>query len=116
PNGDVTGSAATPRGFRSAIQRRSSAPLRRGCVSHRMRLFPDTLGSVPDFCEQKKKLNVELGDAVAAYSHAIRDLSIQVAVVPKEQYEALRAHADVLRLRSETARLALEQHISQHRC
>ena len=67
-------------------------------------------------CDEKKKLSRELEDAAMAYGLALRNLSTQMAVVPKKQYDALRSHADELRLLSESARLALERHLVGHGC
>jgi hypothetical protein len=67
-------------------------------------------------CAEKKQLGVLLENAAKDYSLALRNLSAQIAVVPKDIYDQLRARADGLRLQSESARLALERHIAEHGC
>jgi hypothetical protein len=67
-------------------------------------------------CKEKARLIFQLDDAASAHSQSIRKQSAQMAVLSKEKYEAFRAHADQLRARSETARLALERHLSEHGC
>lgn len=69
-----------------------------------------------EVCKEKTSLNSELERAATEYSDALRNLSIQMAVVRKDVYEQLRLRADALRLRSERARLALERHIAEHGC
>lgn len=72
--------------------------------------------NVTDLCVQKRKLNFDLVESVAAYGQAVLDLSAQRGTLPKERYDLLKGQADTLRLRSTAARLALERHITQHGC
>ena len=69
-----------------------------------------------EVCEEKKRLNLALENAATEYSVTLRGLSAQMAVVPKGVYDQLRSRADALRLKSESARLALERHIAEHGC
>lgn len=69
-----------------------------------------------EVCEEKTRLSSELERCATEYSGALRNLSAQMAVVPKDVYDKFRLRADALRLKSEGARISLERHIAEHGC
>jgi len=50
------------------------------------------------------------------YSDAVTELQRKMGTSPKPEYDRLSRAADEARVRSEQARLALEQHIAAHEC
>lgn len=67
-------------------------------------------------CDEKTRLATEYEDATTKFSHAVTELRQKTGVSPKEEYERLDRAANEARVKSEQARLALEQHIAAHRC
>jgi ATP-dependent helicase YprA (DUF1998 family) len=67
-------------------------------------------------CEQKNLLATEYDDSTARFSEAVRELRQKTGTSPKEEYDRLERVTDEARVRSEQARLALEQHIAAHHC
>ena len=67
-------------------------------------------------CEEKASLASDYEAATARFSTAVRELNQKIGVSPKEEYERLDRAANEARVKSEQARLALEQHIAVHRC
>lgn len=55
-------------------------------------------------------------DGTTKFSQVVTELRQMIGVSPKEDYERLDRAANEARVRSEQARLALEQHIAAHRC
>jgi hypothetical protein len=67
-------------------------------------------------CEEKARLLTEYKAATSAFSEAVKGLHRKIGTCPKEEYKRLERIANEARVKSEQARLALEQHISTHRC
>lgn len=67
-------------------------------------------------CEAKIRLGTEYEAATSKFSEAVSELRQKMGVSPKEEYERLDRAANEARVKSEQARLALEQHIAAHRC
>jgi hypothetical protein len=67
-------------------------------------------------CEEKARLAMEYEAATSAFSEAVTELHRKIGTYPKEEYKKLERISTEARVKSEQARLALEQHISTHRC
>jgi hypothetical protein len=65
-------------------------------------------------CEEKTRLEYEV--TTSAFSEAVKELHRKTGTSPKEEYKRLERISTEPRMKSEQARLALEQHISTHRC
>ncbi len=69
-----------------------------------------------DTCNEKARLMAEYESATARFSEAVTALHKKMGTSLKEEYERLDRAANEARLKSEQARLALEQHGAAHRC
>jgi hypothetical protein len=67
-------------------------------------------------CEEKTRLLTGYEAATSAFSEAVKELHRKIGTSPKEEYKSLERISTEARVKSEQARLALEQHISIHRC
>jgi len=67
-------------------------------------------------CEQKKRLANEYEAATRKFSEAVRELRKKLGISTIEEYQRLDRAANEARVKSEQARLALEQHIASHCC
>jgi hypothetical protein len=67
-------------------------------------------------CEEKTRLVMEYEAATSAFSEAVKELRRKIGTSPKEEYKRLERVSTEARAKSEQTRLALEQHISTHRC
>jgi hypothetical protein len=67
-------------------------------------------------CEEKTRLLTEYKAATSAFSEAVKELHRRIGTSPTEEYKRLERIANEARVKSEQARLALEQHIAAHRC
>jgi ATP-dependent helicase YprA (DUF1998 family) len=67
-------------------------------------------------CEEKRRLATEYEAATAKFSEAVTELRKKMGTSAKEEYQRLDRAANEARVKSEQARLALEQHVSAHRC
>jgi hypothetical protein len=67
-------------------------------------------------CEEKAQLATEYDEATSAFSEAVKELHRNIGTSPKEEYKRLERISTEARVKSEQARLALEQHIAVHRC
>ena len=67
-------------------------------------------------CAERERLTDDYDAAVNEYSRTVNYLRHQIGVLPKPDYERLRALCEKTRLRSEQCRLALEEHIAEHGC
>ena len=67
-------------------------------------------------CEEKARLTAEYEAATTKFSEAVIELRQKSGTSSKEVYDRLNRAANEDRLKSELARLALEQHIAAHRC
>jgi hypothetical protein len=77
-------------------------------------LFPVDHGAI--VCEEKARLVDEYSTATSAFSKAVQELRRRIGTSPKEEYKRLEQTSNEAHVKSEQARLALEQHISTHRC
>jgi hypothetical protein len=59
---------------------------------------------------------MEYDAATSKFSEAVRELHRRIGTSPKDEYARLERASNEARVRSEQARLALEQHIAAHRC
>ena len=67
-------------------------------------------------CEEKARLGRIYHVATAGFSETVKELHRRMGTSPKEEYIRLTQISSEARLRSEQARLALEQHIAVHGC
>jgi hypothetical protein len=67
-------------------------------------------------CEEKSRLAMEYQTATLAFSDAVKELHRKIGTSPKAEYQRLERISSEARVKSEQARLALEQHISAHSC
>ena len=67
-------------------------------------------------CDEKQRLGVEYDAATARFAAAVTELQRKMGTSPKSEFERLSRAADEARVRSEQARLALEQHIAANDC
>jgi hypothetical protein len=67
-------------------------------------------------CEIKLRLTTNYETATALFSQAVTELRRNIGISTKEEYDRLARAANDARGKSEQARLALEQHIAEHRC
>jgi hypothetical protein len=59
---------------------------------------------------------MEYEAATSSFSGAVKELRRKIGTSPKEEYKRLERISNEARVKSEQARLALEQHIVAHRC
>ena len=67
-------------------------------------------------CEEKSRLAIEYEASIMKFSDAVTELRKKTGTSAKEEYQRLDRAANEARVKSEQARLALEQHIAAHRC
>jgi hypothetical protein len=67
-------------------------------------------------CEEKNRLLREYEAAAVAFSAAVIELRRRMGTSPKEEYKRLAQTSNEARVKSEGARMALEQHIAAHGC
>jgi hypothetical protein len=67
-------------------------------------------------CETKVLLTAKYDAATASFSEAVTELRRKIGTSTKEDYDRLGRVANDARVKSEQARLALEQHIAEHSC
>jgi hypothetical protein len=67
-------------------------------------------------CGEKARLAAEYESETSKFSAAVKELNQRIGISPREEYERLDRAANEARVKSEQARLALEQHIAAHRC
>jgi hypothetical protein len=67
-------------------------------------------------CREKAQLMAEYEHSTAKFLEAVRELHRKMGTSPKELYERLDRAANEARLKSEHARLSLEEHIAAHHC
>jgi hypothetical protein len=67
-------------------------------------------------CREEPRLMAEYEDSTAKYLAAVQELHRKMETSPKEMYERLDRAANEARLKSEHARLSLEEHIAAHHC
>lgn len=67
-------------------------------------------------CDEKKRLAAEYEASTTKFSEAVTELRKKIGVSARDLYEQLDRAANEARVKSEQARLALEQHIAAHGC
>jgi hypothetical protein len=75
-----------------------------------------TSGITAMSCEEKARLATIYETATGKFSEAVTELRHKIGVSAKKEYERLERAANEARLKSEQARLALEQHTAAHNC
>ncbi len=64
----------------------------------------------------KARLTIEYEAATAVFCEAVTEVKRNIGTSTKEKYDRIGRIANDARVKSEQARLALEQHIAEHRC
>jgi hypothetical protein len=59
---------------------------------------------------------MEYEAATSGFSGAVKELHRKIGTSPKEEYKRLERISNEARVKSEQARLALEQHVAAYRC
>jgi hypothetical protein len=67
-------------------------------------------------CPTKNMLMTAWQSAAETYSKAVAELSRQIGVLPKRDYENLKKAAEAARRDSRQAQANLEAHIAEHGC
>ncbi len=67
-------------------------------------------------CEEKERLLREYTTATADYSRSVQVLQRRLGVLSRTEYERLREFSETARKKSESARLTLDGHVTQHGC
>jgi hypothetical protein len=67
-------------------------------------------------CEEKARLAAEYESATTEFSEAVRELRRKIGTSPREEYGWLERISIEALVKSERARLALEQHAAAHLC
>jgi hypothetical protein len=67
-------------------------------------------------CEEKARLAQDYEAATAKFSEAVRQLQRKIGTSTRPEYDRLQRISDEARVKSEQARLALEQHMAAHDC
>ena len=73
-------------------------------------------GGVGVPCDEKTRLVTEYEATTSVFSEVVKELHRKIGTSPKEEYQRLERISTEARMKSEQARLALEQHIVTHRC
>jgi hypothetical protein len=79
-------------------------------------LYIHNRGGTVNECEEKNRLAMEYDATTAKFSEAVNELRRKLGTSAREEYERLDRASNEARVKSEQARLALEQHIAAHRC
>ena len=67
-------------------------------------------------CKEKARLAAEYETATKKFAARVGDLKQKMGTSGKAEYDRLQRVADEARVKSEQARLALEQHVAAHVC
>jgi hypothetical protein len=67
-------------------------------------------------CEEKARLVTEYETATKKFAGTVTELQRKMGTSQKAEYERRSRASDDARVKSEQARLALEQHIAAHGC
>jgi hypothetical protein len=67
-------------------------------------------------CEEKARLAQDYDAATSKFSAAVGYLQRNIGTCTRTEYERLQRISDEARVKSEQARLALEQHLAAHKC
>ena len=66
-------------------------------------------------CEEKARVVSEYEAATTRFASSVTELQRKMGTSPESEYDRLQRDADEARVKSEQARLALEQHVAAHR-
>ena len=64
------------------------------------------------FCAEKTRLLAEYSDATAAFSIAVQELRMKIETSSREEHQRLERVTLEARMKSEQAKLALEEHVA----
>jgi hypothetical protein len=67
-------------------------------------------------CSEKERLVDAYGTAVNEYGRTVNMLKHKLGVLPKAEYDQIRAFSEEARTGCEAAHLALERHVAEHGC
>jgi hypothetical protein len=67
-------------------------------------------------CQEKARLAQDYEAATVRFSEAVGRLQRNIGTSTRADYERLQRISDEARVKSEQARLALEQHLAAHGC
>jgi len=67
-------------------------------------------------CEERKRLAHDYHAATATFAEAVRQIQLEIGTSTRVEYDRLQRISDEARVKSEQARLALEQHMAAHDC
>jgi hypothetical protein len=67
-------------------------------------------------CEEKARLTQEYEAATAKFAEAVGQLQRNLGTSTRPEYERLQRVSNEARVKSEQARLSLEQHLAAHGC
>jgi len=67
-------------------------------------------------CEEKRRLVAEYETAAKKFAEAVSLLRDKAGTSVKKEYDRLALASDDARIKSEQARLAVEQHVAAHDC
>jgi len=67
-------------------------------------------------CQEKARLAQEYQATTVRFSEAVGQLQRNIGTSTRAEYERLQRISDEARVKSEQARLALEEHLAAHAC
>lgn len=67
-------------------------------------------------CEEKARLAQAYDAATTRFAEAVRQYRQNIGTSTQEEYERLQRVSEEARVKSEQARLALEEHLAAHSC
>ena len=67
-------------------------------------------------CEEKARLSQEYDATTTKFAEAVRQYHRNIGTTTRAEFERLQRASDEARVKSEQARLALEQHLAAHGC
>ena len=67
-------------------------------------------------CAERTRLLAEYSDATDAFSMAVQELRIKIEMSSREEHQRLERVTLEARMKSEQAKLALEEHVVTHGC
>jgi hypothetical protein len=67
-------------------------------------------------CPEKERLAADYEAATIRFASAVTDLNRNMGTSVRAEYQRLQRVADEARVKSEQARLGLEQHVAAHQC
>jgi hypothetical protein len=67
-------------------------------------------------CDEKRRLGAEYETATNNFAASVAELQQKIGTSSQEEYSRLQRASNEARVKSEQARLALEQHLAAHGC